>query len=289
VEREHSSGHPGIRALRSFVVQRDGIVISSRVSAVSSVQRPGYACAILTPAMPKTHSDVKATTPTSRRSFLSTGVKGAVAVTALGTAWPACGSDQVRILPFPDTPESALQELIDGNKRWVDKRPTSFDGDLAIIKQGTAEKQEPFAAVLSCADSRVPVELVFDQTVGHLFVVRVAGNIATSEMLASLEYGAAVLGTKVIMVMGHGSCGAVKATIVAEEVPGQISQLFAPIRPAVVEAGPDLEKTIKANAQIQARIVATASPLLARMIKEGKLKVVAGYYDLGKGTVTLLP
>ena len=91
------------------------------------------------------------------------------------------------------------------------------------------EKQEPFAALLSCADSRVPVELVFDQSIGHLFVVRVAGNVATSrKMIASLEYGAAVLGTKVIMVLGHGSCGAVKATIDGKAVPGQISQLFAP-------------------------------------------------------------
>jgi carbonic anhydrase len=221
----------------------------------------------------------------SRRDFLWTGVKGAVAATALGGAvWPGRASAQ-----SPLTPDAALQQLLDGNKRFVEKRLTSFDEDLAILKQNTVEKQEPFAAVLSCADSRVPVELVFDQSIGHLFVVRVAGNVATSEMIASLEYGAAVLGTKVIMVMGHGSCGAVKATIEGKAVPGQISQLFAPIRPAVEAAGPDLEATIKANARIQAKVIATASPLVAGMIKEGTLKVVAGHYDLGRGTVTVLP
>ena len=223
----------------------------------------------------------------SRRGFLWTGMKGAIAATGVGALWPTVACAQ-RILPFPDTPDAAIKELLDGNKRFVDKRLTSLDADLAILKQNTTEKQEPFAALLSCADSRVPVELVFDQTIGHLFVVRVAGNIATSEMIASLEYGAAVLGTKAIMVLGHGSCGAVKATIEAKAVPGQISQLFAPLRPAIETAGPDLDAAIKANARIQAKIVATGSPLLAGMIKEGKLKVVAGHYDLATGAVTLL-
>jgi len=179
-------------------------------------------------------------TPFSRRGFLWTSIKGAIGATAFGAAWPARASAQ-RTLPFPDTPDAALQELIDGNKRFVDKRLTSLDADLAILKQNTVEKQEPFAAVLSCADSRVPVELLFDQTIGHLFVVRVAGNIATSELIASLEYGAAVLGTKVILVLGHGSCGAVKATIDGKPVPGQISQLFAPLRPAVDAARNNLD------------------------------------------------
>jgi carbonic anhydrase len=227
-------------------------------------------------------------TPLSRRGFLRTGLHSAAAATALNAAWPARASAQ-RTLPFPDTPDAALQALLDGNKRFVDRKLTSFDEDLTILKQNTVEKQEPFAALLSCADSRVPVELVFDQSIGHLFVVRVAGNVATSEMIASLEYGAAVLGTKVIMVLGHASCGAVKATIEGKPVPGQISQLFAPLRPAVEAAGNNLEAAIRANAQIQAKVIATGSPLLAGMIKEGKLKVVAGYYDLGSGTVTLLP
>jgi carbonic anhydrase len=234
--------------------------------------------------MDERDSETKVTTPVSRRGFLWTGVKGAVVVTALGAAWPARASAQSQL-----TPDAALQQLLEGNRRFVDRRMTSFDEDLAILKQNTVAKQEPFAAVLACADSRVPVELVFDQSIGHLFVVRVAGNIATSENIASLEYGAAVLGTKVILVLGHASCGAVKATIDGKAVPGQISQLFAPIRPAVEQAGNNLEAATKANAQIQAKVVATASPLLAGMIKEGTLKVAAGYYDLGSGKVTVLP
>src|SRR6266487_4904600 len=120
------------------------------------------------------------------------------------------------------SPDAALAQLMDGNARFVSGGLTSFDEELVILKQKTVAKQEPFAAVLSCADSRVPIELVFDQTIGHIFVTRIAGNIATSEIIASLEYGAGVLGTKVILVMGHGGCGAVKATIQAKAVPGQI-------------------------------------------------------------------
>ena len=157
-----------------------------------------------------------------------------------------------------------------------------------MLKTKTAEKQEPFAAVLSCADSRVPVELIFDQSIGHLFVVRVAGNIATSAMIASLEYGAAVLGTKAIMVLGHANCGAVKASIEAKAVPGQISALYPYIRPAVDQAGTNLDAAIRANAKIQAALLRQSSPVLAEHIKQNQLKIVAGYYDLASGTVTVL-
>jgi len=186
------------------------------------------------------------------------------------------------------SPDAALQTLLDGNKRFVEKRRTSPNEDLAILRQNTVAKQEPFAAVLACADSRVPVELIFDQTIGHLFVARVAGNVATPDMIATLEYGAAVLGTRAILVLGHTSCGAVKATIDGKAVPGQISQLYAPIRPAVEAAGSDVDTAGKANAKIQANLLATASPLLAGLIKEAKLKIAAGFYDLGSGKVSLL-
>jgi carbonic anhydrase len=188
----------------------------------------------------------------------------------------------------PLSPDAALQQLVDGNARFTEGRMTSFNEDLSILKAKTVEKQEPFAAVLSCADSRVPVELIFDQSIGHLFVTRVAGNIATSELIASLEYGVAVLGTKAIMVLGHANCGAVKASIEAKAVPGQISALYPYIRPAVDQAGPDLEATIKANAKIQAALLRQSSPVLAEHIKQSQLKIVAGYYDLGSGKVTLL-
>ena len=186
------------------------------------------------------------------------------------------------------SPEAALAALMEGNQRYLAGRLTAPQHDLELLHAKTAEKQEPFAALLSCADSRVPVELVFDQSIGQLFVTRVAGNIATPEIIASLEYGAAVLGTKAIVVLGHGGCGAVKATIDAKPVPGQISALYAPIRPAVDQAGPDLEAAIRANAKIQASLLREASPLLAGLLKEGKLKIASGYYALADGRVTLL-
>jgi carbonic anhydrase len=186
------------------------------------------------------------------------------------------------------SPEDALRQLVNGNRRFAEGRMTSFDEDVDILKAKTIEKQEPFAAVLSCADSRVPVELIFDQSIGHVFVARVAGNIATSAIIASLEYGVAVLGTKAIVVLGHANCGAVKASIEAKEAPGQISALYPYIRPAVDQAGSNLEAAIKANARIQASLLRQSSPVLAEQIKHSRLKIVAGYYDLATGKVSLL-
>jgi carbonic anhydrase len=188
------------------------------------------------------------------------------------------------------SPEAALDELLAGNRRFTSGRTSSHRRDLAMLQQ-MMEKQEPFAAVLSCADSRVPVEVVFDQTIGQLFVTRVAGNMVTPEIMASLEYAVAILGTHTILVMGHSRCGAVTAAIQAtnhaQEVPGQISALFPHIEPAVKLAGPDLEPTVRANALFQAARL-RESPLLAAMIEEGKLIVAAGYFDLRTGAVTLL-
>jgi carbonic anhydrase len=222
----------------------------------------------------------------SRRRFLQMSLTGTVAgflTSALELVTPLPARAQSTL-----TPDAALTQLMDGNKRFTSGRLTAHEQDLAILKQNTVEKQEPFAAVLSCADSRVPVELVFDQSIGHIFVTRVAGNVVTPELIGSLEYGAAVLGTKVILVMGHSSCGAVKAALQGKEVPGQISALFPHLQPAVDQAGPNLEAAAKANAKIQAALLREASPLIAGLVKEGKLKVVAGYYNLGTGAVELL-
>ena len=186
------------------------------------------------------------------------------------------------------TPDQALKELTDGNRRFVEQPMTAFNDDLKLLKEKTAGGQAPFAALLSCADSRVPVELIFDQTIGKLFVTRVAGNIATADLIASLEYGAALLGTKAIMVLGHSDCGAVKATIDGKAVPGQISTLYRSIRPAVDQAGPNLEAVIKVNAKIQAGLLRSSSPVLAELIGNGRLKIVAAYYDLASGAVTML-
>jgi carbonic anhydrase len=222
----------------------------------------------------------------SRRKFLQMSLTGAAAgllAGGLDLAVPAPVQAQSVL-----TADAALSELMEGNKRFVANQLTSFQHDLDILKQHTVEKQEPFAAVLSCADSRVPVELVFDQSIGHVFVTRVAGNIITPEIIGSLEYGAAVLGTKLILVMGHSGCGAVKASIQGKAVPGQISSLFPHIQPAIDQAGSNLEAATKANAKIQATLLSEASPVISGMVKEGTIKVVAGYYDLGSGSVTLV-
>ena len=220
----------------------------------------------------------------ARRSFLCKAVAGAAVVLAGTTiirARPASAQSTL-------TPETALKALMDGNQRYVGGQLQSLNEDLSILKAKTTEKQEPFAAVLSCADSRVPVEFVFDQSIGQLFVVRVAGNITTPEITASLEYGVAVLGIKALVVLGHGNCGAVKATIEGKAVPGQISVLYAPIRPAVDAAGANLDAAIDANARIQATLLSEASTIIAAAIKEEKLKVVPARYDIASGEVSLL-
>jgi carbonic anhydrase len=222
------------------------------------------------------------TTTWSRRRVLG-GIAGAALTGIMGTASPRVARAQTTM-----TPDAALNRLMQGNGRFVAGKLDSFNEDLDILKQNNVAGQEPFAAVLSCADSRVPVELAFDQSIGHVFVARVAGNICTPEIIATLEYGAAVLGTVVIVVMGHSECGAVKAALAAKAVPGQISALYAPIRQAIERTGTDLEATIRANAQIQADLLRTASPVVADFVKQGKLKVVAAYYDIGSGGVSLI-
>lgn len=222
----------------------------------------------------------------SRRRMLQLGLVGSAAGIALG------GLDLISptavFAADITTPDAAIAELMAGNKRYLSTGINASAAELARLRQQTAPHQAPFASVLTCADSRVPAEIVFDQTIGQIFVARVAGNMVTPEIIGSLEYGAAELGTKAILVMGHSSCGAVKATMQGEPVPGQISSLFPHIQPAVNQAGHDLEAAIKANAEIQATLLRQASPLIAGMVKDGKLKVVAGYYDLASGVVTML-
>ncbi len=127
----------------------------------------------------------------SRREFI-----GASAASLMAAASPDFLSSSQLQAQSTLTPEEALKELMDGNERFASGRMTSFEHDLKILKEHTEEKQEPFAAILSCADSRVPVEIVFDQTIGHLFVARVAGNVITPEIIGSLEYGALCLELK---------------------------------------------------------------------------------------------
>jgi len=221
----------------------------------------------------------------SRRRWLhaTLACTAAGALATIGFAGSSTASAQT-----VKTSDEALKTLMDGNQRFVERKLTFYQQDLAILQQRTAEKQEPFASVLSCADSRVPVELVFDQSIGHVFVNRVAGNIATTAIMASIEYGAVVLGTKTIMVLGHGNCGAVKATIDGKAVPGQISSLYRYILPAVRSAGNNLQAATEANARLQAQLVRESSPALAQLIREGRLSVVAAFFDVETGRVSLL-
>lgn len=223
----------------------------------------------------------------TRRKFLFSSTRGLA-----GAALAATGTDflvsQRLLAQTRLTPDAAFNELLAGNKRFTAGRLSSLQQDLSILRQKTAQKQEPFAAVLSCADSRVPVEVLFDQTIGQIFVTRVAGNVLTPEIIASLEYGVAVLGVTAILVMGHSNCGAVKAAIQGEKAPGQISALYPHLQPAVVQAGPNLEATIKANAKLQSALLRKASTVVSEFAKGGKLKVAAGYYDVASGNVTFL-
>ena len=231
-------------------------------------------------------SNARIQTDSGRRQFLrivmSSAVVGVVARAGLDVVAPEKVNAQTTL-----SPDAALQELLAGNQRFVANQLTSTKHDLPALRGQTLAKQEPFAAVLACADSRVPVELVFDQTIGHIFVTRVAGNLVTPEIIASLEYGVAALGVKVLVVLGHSSCGAVKAAMKADAVPGQISALYPHLRQAVEQSGGDFDKAIQANTKIQAELLRTSSTVIRDAIKAGQLNVVAAVYDLTSGKVTI--
>ena len=226
----------------------------------------------------------------SRRRLIQFGA-GAIGTGALTIGISNKSFSQKPVAKTDPTPDQALQMLMDGNKRFVSRKTqNSTNRDITRIKQ-VSQTQKPFAAILGCADSRVPSEIIFDQGFGDLFVCRVAGNVATPEEIGSLEFGSSVLGSKVIMVVGHKRCGAVAATIKGAQVPGQIASLLDAIKPAVErsknQAGDQVENACKANVSYQVEKL-KSSPVLSGLIKEGKLKVVGGYYDLDNGRVTMV-
>jgi len=213
----------------------------------------------------------------SRRQLLAAGAAWSVSSLVLGA------EDDTP--PQPKSPEEALRLLYEGNKRFVQRRPLAVHRDLDRVK-AVAPRQAPFAAFLGCADSRVPIEIVFDQGFGDLFVTRIAGNVASSENIGSLEFGTLVLGAQVLFVLGHTSCGAVQATMNGSEVPGQISGLFQHIRPSVKAAKGQIDVAVKENVRYQAQTLAEASPVIGRLVREKKLLVAGGVYDLNSGVVT---
>lgn len=222
---------------------------------------------------------------TSRRKCLRTmlGMGGGALAAAISARGALATAPPQRQNP-PQTPDEALALLYEGNKRFVSGAPRDTHLDLAHIKR-LAAKQTPFAAFLGCADSRVPIEIIFDQGFGDLFVTRIAGNVASSENIGSLEFGSAILGAKLLFVLGHTGCGAVTAAAKGEETPGQISGLFQYLRPAVKAASGNVEAAVKENVRLQAQTLAEASPLIAKLTRSGQLKVVGGVYDLQSGVV----
>ena len=189
------------------------------------------------------------------------------------------------------SPDEALQLLLDGNKRFVGASLSHphQDGKHRIA---LGKGQTPFAAILTCADSRVPPEVIFDQGLGDLFVVRVAGNILCDQLLGSLEYAASHLDTPVIMVLGHSKCGAVGAVATGADLDGHITSLAPAIQPAVDKVkgqkGDLTDNASREVARMTAREMASSEPIMANLVKAGKVKIVPAFYDLESGEVELL-
>jgi carbonic anhydrase len=212
----------------------------------------------------------------------------AIAAAALGPALARPLLAHARpydLAPENMTPAQALAELYAGNQRFVGGEVMAPNRNMARLKE-VAAGQKPFAAFLGCADSRVPIEIVFDQGFGDVFVTRIAGNVADPAIIGSLEFGTLVLGAKVLYVLGHSRCGAVQATMSGQAVPGQISTLYQHIRRAARESNGDLDRAIARNVQLQAEILQDASPVIARLLREGTLVIAGGVYDLETGRVT---
>lgn len=217
----------------------------------------------------------------SRRQWITTAALSSVAACHLSPA----GAAQTGSGPTADmSPQEALEFLKAGNVRFAAGKTAEPNRDIDRLRQ-VAPRQSPFAAFLGCADSRVPIEIVFDQGFGDLFVTRIAGNVAATENIASLEFATEVLGAKVLYVLGHTSCGAVAAAAKAEPVPGQISALFQHIRPAVRAARGDVAAAVRENVKIQAQTLVEASTVISSLVSSGKVIVAGGIFDLVSGRV----
>lgn len=195
------------------------------------------------------------------------------------------------------TPNGVLNDLLEGNKRFTNNDTESVDNS-ALISQTTGG-QFPKAVILSCIDSRVPVETVFDQAIGDVFVARVAGNFENTDILGSMEYSCKVAGSKLVLVLGHESCGAVKAACDGVEL-GNITALLDNILPAVKQSAEEVEgelnssnnefvaKTIENNVKMTMDRIREKSPILKEMEDDGDIKIVGGVYNLHTGKVEML-
>jgi carbonic anhydrase len=189
--------------------------------------------------------------------------------------------------------DEALSRLLNGDKRFVSGRSEEPHGAALVERRHMLEKeQRPFAVVVSCSDSRVPPELVFDVTLGDIFVVRTAGEVVDEVGLGSIEYAVEHLGTRLVVVLGHQHCGAVSAAVAGATETGDIPDVLRAISPAVEEtkgqSGDPIENTVRANARDVAKHLQSASPIIAPLVKSGEVKIVAAYYSLDTGQVELL-
>jgi carbonic anhydrase len=230
-----------------------------------------------------------------RRSIFKLAA-GAVSAAA-GLAGPQAFAAPSKAPPKPEnviSPDAALHRRMEGNTRYVrgDTRRHDFRGEREALSKG----QNPFAAVLSCADSRIAPEYCFDTARGDLFVCRVAGNFASDEMVASLEYAVQVLNTPLILVLGHEACGAVDATIKSVKdgttLPGHLPSLVDAIRPAVEavknQPGDLLANAIRENVKLNVDKLKSAGPILKSFVDDKKIRVVSGIYELRTGRLELL-
>lgn len=190
------------------------------------------------------------------------------------------------------TPDQALQRLVEGNKRYI-KDSLSHPNQTAVRRTEVAKGQHPFAIILGCSDSRVAPELLFDQGIGDLFVVRVAGNIVTDQGIGSIEYAVEHLHANLIIVLGHAKCGAVTAAVGGGHAPGRIHTLLESLEPAVKAAqgkpGDAVALVTQANVDRGVHILNSMQPILEERVKTGTVKVVGAIYNVETGQVDFLP
>jgi carbonic anhydrase len=215
-----------------------------------------------------------------------------IVVSLLGASQFARAADPTHSDQPSVAPAEAISKLKEGNGRYTSGN-LQHPGQTAERRTELAKTQHPFAGIVSCSDSRVPPEIVFDQGLGDLFIVRVAGNVINDEGLGSIEYTVDHLGTRLILVLGHQSCGAVKAareTIAAKgKAPGHIESLVTAIKPAVeATAKDDLDTTVKANVKNVVKALRSSTPILKAKVDSGEIQVIGGYYSLDTGAVTFL-
>lgn len=196
------------------------------------------------------------------------------------------------------TADAALFELVAGNVRYVEGMARCTLRDAQRRKQTAEEGQHPSAMILSCADSRVPLEIIFDRGIGEIFVARVAGNVASTDELGTLEYGAEHLGIPLLVVLGHTKCGAVTAVFNGEPAENNLARLLQSVVPAVNAAKqkaaaerrtPTVDDAIRRNVQQALLDIRSGSPVLKRLEEEGKLKILGALYDIESGRVEWLP